>query len=59
MVTCVFANRIPRWTRAAGLELNQGDDIGGTVNRADVAEVVVEAVLSPATASTLFEVYGT
>lgn len=44
--------------RTAGIELNQGDTIGGTVNRADVAEIVVEAALSPATENTLFEVYG-
>lgn len=41
-----------------GVELNQGDTIGGTVTRADVAEVVVEAALSPATENTLFELYG-
>lgn len=38
--------------------MNQGDTIGGTINRADVAEVVVEAALSPATDNILFEVYG-
>lgn len=43
---------------AAGLEVNQGDTIGGTINRADVAEVVIEAALSPATENILFEVYG-
>ncbi|CAM9547189.1 unnamed protein product [Scytosiphon promiscuus] len=41
----------------AGIELNQGDTIGGTVGRADVAEVVVEAALSPATENTVFEIY--
>lgn len=40
-----------------GIELNQGDTIGGTVNRADVAEVLVEAALSPATENVVFEVY--
>eukprot|EP00904_Undaria_pinnatifida_P004351 jgi/Undpi1/13917/HiC_scaffold_9.g03568.m1 len=40
-----------------GIELNQGDTIGGTVNRADVAEVLVEAALSPSTENTLFEIY--
>ena len=43
---------------SAGIELNQGDTIGGTVNRADVAEVLVEAALSPSTENILFEVYG-
>lgn len=42
----------------AGIELNQGDTIGGTVGRGDVAEVVVEAALSPATENTIFEIYG-
>eukprot|EP00752_Nemacystus_decipiens_P006971 g6254.t1 len=41
----------------AGIELNQGDTIGGTIGRADVAEVIVEAALSPATENTVFEVY--
>ncbi|CAM9322475.1 unnamed protein product [Ectocarpus sp. 13 AM-2016] len=41
----------------AGIELNQGDTIGGTVGRGDVAEVVVEAALSPATENTIFEIY--
>lgn len=45
-------------TSIPGIELNQGDTIGGTINRIDVAEVVVEAALSPATENTLFEVYG-
>lgn len=43
----------------SGIELNQGDTIGGTVNRADVAEVVVEAALSPAAENAVFELYGT
>lgn len=41
-----------------GIELNQGDTIGGTVGRGDVAEVVVEAALSPVTENTIFEIYG-
>lgn len=41
-----------------GIELNQGDTIGGTVGRGDVAEVVVEAALSPSAENTIFEVYG-
>ncbi|CAM9754478.1 unnamed protein product [Ascophyllum nodosum] len=40
-----------------GIELNQGDTIGGTIDRADVAEVIVEAALSPATKNMMFEVY--
>ncbi|CAM9815652.1 unnamed protein product [Pylaiella littoralis] len=39
------------------IELNQGDTIGGTVGRGDVAEVVVEAALSPVTENTIFEIY--
>lgn len=53
---------IPLWVvipqNTTGIELNQGDTIGGTVGRADVAEVVVEAALSPAAENTIFEVYG-
>lgn len=48
----------PWQKKCTGIELNQGDTIGGTVGRADVAEVVVEAALSPATENTIFEVYG-
>ncbi|CAM9666110.1 unnamed protein product [Discosporangium mesarthrocarpum] len=39
------------------IELNQGDTIGGTISRSNLAEVVVEAALSPDTENTAFEVF--
>ncbi|CAM9467773.1 unnamed protein product [Choristocarpus tenellus] len=42
---------------AKGMELNQGDTIGGTISRADLAEVAVEAALSEAAEDTAFEVF--
>jgi len=41
----------------SAVELNQGDDKSGRINRADVAAICVESLASPAAFDTTFECY--
>ena len=44
---------------AGALEINQGDEVAGSMSRADVAAVCVECALSEAASRTTFECYET